>query len=249
MDSNNKKRELMELISQKDIDSRRRLIASLAEENREVLGEDFFAELLQNEEDSISKWYEIWALGKLTSKKYIMLLINTLKKPNVSFETGSSLHAITAFALGCIGKDSLSQVHELLKDNDVNVRLAAIDTIGEIASEDSLVELSAIFKEDYSKLTVYAGLALTKIGRPSIEFIKNIYSEKSESTKYILIDSLLGIDEEEAYAYLFELLKTDTDLVSRVINSGNRNSRSFIERILLQREDTHWYNDFKPYIK
>ena len=190
----------------------------------------FFAELLKNEEDDICKWYEIKAIGKLKAIEYGDTLVSILTDDDVKFETGSSLHLITAKSLGLMGEVVVSKVLALWNNANVQTRLAIIDTLGETKCSVAANKLGDMLPSLNLNEFAYATLALSKCGTDGQEILKKILSDYSQQERaFCIIDALCYSSENDAF--LKEILNAESDLIINVLKTKTRGACILLNRI------------------
>lgn len=232
-----------------DINLRRHLIVSYVDDKLEDIRAVFYAELLKNEKDDMCKWYEILALGDLKAIEYANLLINVICRPDVPLSKETSLHLIAARSLGKMGDEVIDLLVPLLERDEEYIRVAVMDTFGEIKSEKALPYIQPIFKEVYSKVVVYAGLAVAKIGIPSIGFVDSVFDVASDKNKVVLIDAIMGMDSDESYSLLRQIFNNYCELSKSVINLNTKNISDFKCKILKINDSNEDVKAIKSFIK
>lgn len=190
----------------------------------------FFAELLKREKDSISKWYEIQALGKLRASEYSKLLISVLSEPDVKFESGTSLHLIAAKSLGLMGEVVIPKIAALWDGASLQTRLAILDTLGEIHSNAAADLIESLLPSLNKNEFAYATLALTKCGVYGQQILKKCFSSYSQSEQmFCIIDALCYSSDNDEF--IKGILSTNVDLISEVLVAHTRGSDLLFDRI------------------
>ena len=124
--------------------------------------------------------------------------------------------------LGLIGDPSVSPkvIEELKKNTDDNVKLACIETLGNLRDASSVEELMAAYRQnELFKPSVIE--ALGKIGSTEAAgFMETVYAEEDVLTKYSIIESLGLIGNENTFFFLIsQLNETSGPLVWPIIKS------------------------------
>lgn len=249
MMSNEQLIKMANSINDDDINMRRHLISSYVEDNLEEIRAVFYAELLKNEKDDICKWYEILALGDLKAIEYVDLLVDILCKPDVWVSKDTSLHLIASRSLGKMGDEAIAFLIPLLETNEEYIKVAVMDAFGEIRSEKALPYIMPIFKEEYSKVVVYAGMAITKIGDASISFIDSIFDEVIDKNKIVLLDAIMGMDSDKSYKIITRIINDYNELSKNVIKLDTKNISNFKCKTLELDDSNKDIKEIKNFIK
>lgn len=190
----------------------------------------FFAELLKNEKDNICKWYEIQAIGRLRATEYSELLVFILSEPDVRFESGTSLHLITAKSLGLMGETIIPQLEQLWNEASSQTRISIIDTLGEIGGHNAADLIEKLLPSLNRKEFANASLSLSKCGIYGYQILQKSFSLFSHPDQlFCIIDALCYSSNNDDF--LKHVLCTNEDLLVRVLTSQTRGSDLLQNRI------------------
>jgi|GEM_PF-5814219 len=207
----------------KPLQAQQLFLHEAVEYNNHDLSGDFYLGILENSSDPLCKWYAIKALGNLRFVKGISLIIEVLKEKNVDFD-GTSLHLISAYSLGRIGPIALPSIKALLASSPSEAtKKAAIDSLGEIGSAESIPLLINSIKSESTEIALWAALSISKIGLGSKD-LQKVYSELSSEKRLIVIDSLVRLGDDDSMQYVIKALQHDSLLFEAFINSNSMKS-------------------------
>src|ERR1035437_8115684 len=157
------------------------------------LPESFLLTAVSWEQDAVAKWYLIKGLGIIHSKEAVEPLVTVCESPDVDFHN-TSLHAISAWALGRIGEPAANRILMLLANREPYTRKCAVDALGEIGAPAFVDMLVTALRTDVDEVQLWAGLSLAKLGATSVAAIDQLLIEVSDQrTRLIAIDALLKI--------------------------------------------------------
>lgn len=204
---------------------------ALCAEKPEHFGAKFFTEILLHQEDAICKWYAIRALGDLQASDYSELLIDILRAPDV--EVGkSSLHRICARSIGLLGPQMVPHVIDLLDEPDAEIRLAAVDTLGEIGAPNAIPVLFRCLISGERNLQLWAALSLAKIGPDSIPALVDALSSVTKKEVLIILDALVIIDTPSVIDAIAKIARGHPDDVRFYFKGGwSKRAQRFLETL------------------
>lgn len=229
MESHQNAKELIRKLDQYDISIRQNLITSYAENIHTYDDPAFWGELLSNEKDSLCKWYEIRALGDLKAIVYKKLLVDLIVEPDISFDT-TSLHSIIAYSLGKMKDESvIDLLLPLLESSSENIIKTVLDIFGELKSAKAIPHILPFLKKDYTSYSVYAGLALGKIGNPSVTYINNIFDGINEKNQLVLLDALMMINDVDSQKEILYIFNKYQDLSKAILKNPTKSSTQFVD--------------------
>jgi len=195
-------------------------------------GEDFFGEILKKEHDPICKWYAIKALGELSSKKYLHILIDVLIENDISFND-TSLHLITSVSIGKIGEVAINDLLVLLSSSySTETQRAVVDTLGEIKSIKAIPYLIEKLKNGELSVALWAGLSLGKIGEGGNEII-DIYKNLTQNLQIIALDALMMMKNVNYINFIITKLKEHEEYIKLQKSKPTRAFGIFLDNLKL----------------
>jgi len=143
-------------------------------------------------------------------------------------EDDEQLMKSTLIILGILGKEINARLIDLLEDNDFIIKKNAIKLIGDLKVENALNSLIQNLDNMYSEISMASIEALGEIGHISaIPELLSILDIKALNFEYIDYDMKWHIleavrkiymnNKSAPFDYLFEILKTDNDLLKESI--------------------------------
>lgn len=210
-------------LKQAGLKERQHVIAWCADKPQRF-GAEFFSEILRAEADSICKWYAIRALGNLRANHFSELLVDVLRQPDVEIGE-SSLHRICARSIGLLGSKMVPRIVSLLKESSAAIRLAAVDTLGEIGHHSAIPALSLCLTLSERDIQLWAALSLGKIGVESISALVSALSSASKKEVMIFLDALVMINTPRVIDVVADTAKKHPDVV-RFYFTGDRPERA-----------------------
>lgn len=184
------------------------------------VGCDFFLNVLDNVNDPIGKWHAIRAVGVLKEFKAKDRLIRILSEPDIDFDE-SSLHRISAWSIGQIGSSFANDVLTLLRCTDRHeTRLAAIDTLGEIADDRAIPALVKELLSSEREAVLWAALSLSKIGSKAVAALTQALDNADSDLVFIITDALALIGTQETLHALEKANRKDSAAVISYFSRG-----------------------------
>ncbi len=181
-------------------------------------------------------------------KKLLTELLTLLDKisPNTAYETRKAVaHAKARIILNIIPeKQALSMLELMSRDDNINVRIALVETLGEIGSEEALTILEVLSKDTHPWVRREVPFALANIGSDKAlsilrEMSKDTDCDVSEGEN--LAKALGNIGTEEAISILREMIRHPNSLVCYQVAKalGNIGSEETLS-ILKEMSDITW---------
>lgn len=214
----------------------RQLVISKLYDSNKLYGE-LCVFILQNDTDPICKWYAIKAAGENHFWECVDLLVDVLFQEN-SLCGESSLHRIAAYAFGKLGANVIPMLIPCLNSGNTDTMSAVFDAFGELKSPLAIPYIIPIFKSSYNAAIVYAGLALAKIGSPSVPYIKEVISDANLNNLMVLVDALTSINTLECREILLQTFIVHPDILLSLCISMPRGFASFVDYVRCKISDS-----------
>ena len=181
----------------------------------------------------------------IQNKEFLLEILISIFK-----EDDEQLMNSTLIILDILGDEINARLINLLEDNDFMIKKNAIRLIGELKLENALDSLIQNLDNMYSEISMASIEALGEIGNISaIPELLSILDIKALNFEYIDYDMKWQIleavrkiymnNESAPFDYLFEMLKTDNELLKESIAfiMGEVANEGFIESLFLLMEE------------
>ena len=223
---------LIDTIDKCSLPDRRKLIADYEYETFDdnyplSLPPTFFAELLRKEKDDICRWYEIKALGEWHADEFVDLVLDVIRRPDVTLNE-TSLHLISATALGKMGPSVIPKIESMLDQVGIESKIALIDALGETHSVESIPLLIKMIPAASSKEFIYICSSCVKCTKAGSEALQQIYYELSPDQRIIVFDALAKYAYNDAF--LHSLITKDPITVKQAVSLRTKGVLSLIGR-------------------
>ena len=166
---------------------------------------------------------------------------------------------IRKFIIDALSNDASPQsieiIHELLTDEDINIRITSVDYLGDFKTEEYADEITDIFLNTENPMLKISCLeSIAKIGKKPQKF-DLVYKELTEKPDSLMIFSFLKIlgafGNEETFSYLEKILldeknfflKNVIDAVELILINNNLKMPDNLKNAFLKRVETAASND------
>ena len=177
-------------------------------------GVTFFADILDTEDDPLCRWHAVKAIGDMKGIEAKDQLLSVIREPDYKFDE-SSLHRICAWAIGRIGHALTSEIIDML-ENPISkeMRIALIDSLGEIADPAAIPVLSAQLISLDRDVRLWTALSLAKIGEESLTSLSNALKNADRELVLIITDALAIIATEKTVPVLLQAFDKHSSAVT-----------------------------------
>lgn len=161
---------------------------------------------LQDEEYEVQEYTAI-ALGKIGDKRAVKALNQTLKNEN------GALVTYAAKALIELGEDPIPLLIELLKDNNVKIRISAVSALNELPDPKIIEPLIEVFDDEESDVSGWAASAVGEVGSVAVPFLLVALKSQNALVRGNAVYGLSCTKDERAVEPIIAALKDYKALV------------------------------------